>query len=254
MSVRNLVFGSLVALGLFGCSTKTLKEEKLREVKRVAIIGFDLQRQKPVSGGDLLAIALKAKRDGATPRTRTDDGQAEVVYSEFAKQVWDKTKWTVIPLKDIRSRAAYQKVFKSKTEGFQNRPIVHDRFDLLNVPGLLDSFAINTLPAETLKELQADLGVDAIVAVTVEMHLNNNSVFMSMIGQGKMSPFAQATIFMQDARNGERLWLQTVKGEEIEMGEKNLMGMANEAKLNQTYNLAAKSSFEALLKETKVTR
>ena len=53
----NVLISALFALT--SCSSKIVKKERLDQLKTVAIIGLDLEQQKPVSAGDLISVALK---------------------------------------------------------------------------------------------------------------------------------------------------------------------------------------------------
>jgi len=223
-----------LVLTITGCTSKIVKTAELAQVKKVALIGLDVQQQKSVSKGDLLAIATRtASKPGAQPALRTEGAHLEDIYKDTAKKIEQRTGWKVVPLADLKKNAAYQKYFKEKTEGFQNRPIINDRYNLYGAPGVVDSFAVMTTKPERLKEIAADLKVDAVAYATFTVDLNNDSLLASMVGAGEFRPSASTSLFVLDGRTGEKIYMASAKGPQVEKGERNTLGVANEANLNR---------------------
>lgn len=242
----------LSAVLFTGCSGRVLEKDKIKEIKKVAIIGFDFQQQRAVSGSQLLGALMGAKaNDGVEPALRVDSPDAVRAFDEFAQQLKTHFGWQVIPAKEMKANAKYIEIFKSKTEGFQNRPMVNKSFDLLTVAGVLDSFAILTLPKEIQKELQQALRVDSVVFVTLKGNLNNNSFLASMVGKGEFKPFVVTNVQVTDALRDHKVWVENVQGPEVAQGEKNTLGMTDAASLGNTYFQASKLSFESLFEKSR---
>ena len=246
--LRYLVLASILA----GCTSKIVKTEELARVKRVALIGLDVQQQKSVSKGDLLAIATRtATKPGATPALRTEAAHLEAVYRDVAQKLERQTGWKVVPLADLKRNAGYQKYFKEKTEGFQNRPIVNDRYNLYGAPGVVDSFAILTTKPERVKEIATDLKVDAVAYVTFKVDLNNDSMLASLVGEGEFRPSASTSLFVVDARTGEKIYMASAAGPKVEKGAQNTLGVANEELLNRLTAQATASATELVVRDLK---
>lgn len=242
----------VLALALTGCTTKIVKTAELAQVKRVALIGLDVQQQKSVSKGDLLAIATRtASSPQATPMLRSEGAHLEGIYKDVAKKIEQRTGWKVIPLADLKRNAAYQKYFKDKTEGFQNRPMINDRYNLYGAPGVVDSFAVMTTKPERLKEIAADLKVDAVAYATFKVDLNNDSMLASMVGAGEFRPSASTSLFVLDGRTGEKLYMASANGPKVEKGERNTLGVANEDGLNRLTAQATGMATDLVIEDLK---
>lgn len=240
---------------LTACSTKIVKTEDLALVKRVAIVGLDLQQQKAVSGEDLASIALKtAESPKAEPALRAEAPHAADVYKDLAAKIEKQTGWKVLSQESVRANASYTKLFKDKTEGFQNRPMINNRFVVLSPSGILDSFAIQTTKPDRLQQLAKDLKVDALIYATSTVNLNNNSVIMSMVGKGEFKPSANTSVFVIDARTGEKIFMNSAEGPKVAQGERNTLGMADDQKLNLLAKQATAMSMDEVLKELAVKR
>ncbi|WP_413291341.1 hypothetical protein [Bdellovibrio sp. HCB337] len=240
---------ALPLVSLVACTTMKVEKDHVKGVKRVAIVGFDVQQQRPVEGGDLFkALTHQDTSSKAEVKGRTEAAHVAAMYDLLRKKLETDNGWQVMPMDKVKQNKAYQEHFKAKTEGWQNRPIMNDRYNLLQAEGILDSFAIMTTEPEKRKQLQQDLGVDAILYVGIKVDLNNNSALASLVGQGKFSPLATTNLTLIDAAFDTKIWFDgSAQGEPAENNDKNFMGMADAEKLNQLAVKAAESSYKKLL-------
>ena len=221
------------AIVFLGCSSKVVKNDQLKGIKKVAVIGFEMQQQRPVSGGDLFAIAThQNKASGATPTLGTESKYAEQAYKNFSSKLQTKTGWTIVKMEDVRKNPAYMSFLKSKTEGFQNRPMINDRFDLFRPSGIADNFSVMTTEKEKLLQLAKSLGVDAVITATTKVDLNANGVLAAVTGNGEYKPSGSTTIMIKDSLQAENILVASAEGAKVEKGEKNVVGMSNEDNLN----------------------
>ncbi|MEK7356477.1 MAG: hypothetical protein AAB250_08510 [Bdellovibrionota bacterium] len=242
-------------LALAACSTSAIKPDQLAKVEKVAIIGVDIQQQKPVSGGDLLGAALKMNKSSeAIPQAGVPSEHVAGVYQDLAQKLTAKTGWKVMKLDDLRKHPAYVAFFKEKTEGMQNRPIINDRFVLYSAPNVIDTFAIMTTPQERLANLAKDLGVDTIVYAPITVELNNSSMLASLVGKGEFRPSAKLSVVAIDATSGEKIYWQQVEGPKVEKGARNVVGMAPEEQLNQLAREASALSMDQAIEKLSITR
>jgi len=254
-TIKLALLPSLFLIALPACTNKIVKTEELRQVKKVAIIGLDLQQQKSVSGGDLLSLALKTNdANQATPRMRTEAQHAELVYNDLRAKVEQGTGWKVVTLAELAKSPAYAKFFKEKTEGLQNRPLINNRYDLFAPKGILDSWALMTTKTERLKELANELKVDAVIYATSTVNLNNSSMLASMVGKGEFRPSANVSLFVADARTGEKIFMASVEGPKVDKGAKNAVGMADVDQLNMLAHQATGMSLDLVMKDLTLKR
>lgn len=242
----------LTCIGLmaFGCASKIVKTEELKAVKKVAIIGFDLQQQRPVSGSDLLAIVTHSKvSTDASVKMGAESAHVDATYKNMAQELSSKTGWKVTKIEDLRKHPAYVAFVKSKTEGFQNRPIINDRFDLLRPTGVVDNFAVLTTEKEKLTQLAKDLGVDAVVTASTTVNLNANGAFAALTGNGEYKPSGRTTLMVKNATTAENIIMLSGEGPQVETGVKNVAGLTNEENLNKLVVEATGLSVRNVLNE-----
>lgn len=247
MNKLNAILKMIVIAALLStaaCATSKIEKEKIVKIRSAAIIGFDLEQQKPVSAGDLLDIATKNVPTGPNYTPRTESAHVDEAYTNAVKEIQTSQKWKVQSLSDLKNNPAYVRFFKSKTEGFQTAIPIENRFTLYQATGVLDSYAILTTEKEKLAALQKDLGVDALIIVHNKVNLNNSGMMMSLIGKGTFSPSATTTVTIQNA--DEKIYFESVEGSKIKSGEKNFLGMAADEKINILSVRASKSSVEML--------
>ncbi len=231
--MKNLISLSIVLL-FMSCSSKIVKKDRLEQVKTVAIIGLDLEQQRPISGADLVSAALKqGSSNKVVAGVREDSIHMTSVYNDIAEKISRKTGWKVIPLDNVEASKIYAQTFKEKTEGLQSRPFINERFTLFTVPALLDTFAVQNLKADTLKALAQDLRVDAVIVAKSIVRLNNSSMWASIVGQGQFHPSSSITLSVLDSQNAEKIFVESADGPELKSGEKNFVGMASDTRVNE---------------------
>lgn len=244
-----------MALLFFGCAGQQVKPAEIAKVKRVAVVGFDVLQQKSVSGGDLLGLALKGKgAGGAEIKLATVSAHVEPMIADLERSLKSEKGWTVLASAELRKSPRYQALLKSKTEGFQNRPAVPDRYDPFRAAEVLDSWAILSTSADELRLLANELKVDALIVGTATVHLNNSGLFSSLVGDGEYKPKADLTLLLIQGSSGEKIFTKTVEGPAVEKGERNVVGMADDAKLNRLARVATGLSVGLMLKEIPTRR
>jgi hypothetical protein len=242
-----------MALILTACSGGQVKRERLQHVKRVAIVGLDLEQQKPVSGMDLAGLMLGKKGSGsAEHKMAIESAHAEQVYNDLTAKLSRSSGWQVMKQADLKKHPAYTKLFREKTEGMQSRPAVHERYEIYRAPGVLDTWPVMLLEEAQSKALAKELGVDALVYAKAQVNLNNSSLFSSMIGKGEFKPSSNLSLYVTEGVSGEKILVQTTEGPEVEKGASNTMGVADDAKVNALAQQAASLSMDQMFKELKL--
>ena len=251
--MKKLIYFSALAssvLSLMSCSTKIVKKDRLDQIKSVAIVGIDLEQQRPVSTGDLVSVALKqSSTQKVVAGIRVDSIHMKGIYEEVAEKISRKTGWKVIGIDEVRANRAYAQYFKDKTEGFQSRPMINERFDLDTANNVLDTFAVDRLKPEELKSLAQALRVDALVTAKSIVNLNNSSMFASLVGKGEFHPSSTVLLHVLDGSNAEKIFSETFQGPELKEGEKNFIGMAPEKRINEMAKEATALSLDTIVKD-----
>lgn len=244
---------ALTALTLAACSSGTIKPEKLRAVKKAAVIGLDLEQQKAVSGTDLFKIATHQQVTTGQPNhgAAAEAAYLEGIHQDVSAAIGKKTGWKMKSLAEIRATPSYAKLFKEKTEGWQMTGATHERYDLLRAPGLLDMFPLMTTEADRLKAVARDLGVDALVVVKSTINLNNSGVLSSLVGKGEYKPSSNIQMFVIEGLSGEKILVRSMEGPKVEKSVRNVVGMSDQDQLNEKAREATALAMTETLKDLK---
>jgi hypothetical protein len=246
---QKILMALTISILLSACASQ-IKKEEVAKIRRVAVIGFDLQQQRSVSGNDLLGIALgKQHDDKAIVKLANESAHVDPMLTNLQKSLGKDLQWVVIPAGDVKKNSRYQDLYKKKTQGFQNRPAVAERYDSFRAPGVLDSWAILTTEKEVLQAIAQDLKVDALVVGTAQVHLNNSSLLASLVGKGEYKPSADFSLILIQSQSGDHIFTASIQGPKIDEVEKNTLGLADEAKLNKLAQTAVDLSIEKMMKE-----
>jgi lysophospholipid acyltransferase (LPLAT)-like uncharacterized protein len=244
------IFLIFISCFIVSCASQVVKIEELKQIKTVAIVGFSLEQQKSVSGTDLLSIAFKTNEpSGANLVVATDSPRAESAYRKFSTNLSAKTGWKIMPIENLRKNSSYIAYVKSKTEGFQNRPMINDRYDLIKPAGIIDKYSFLMTENKLLADLAKNLGVDAVVASGTKIDLNANGLLASMVGSGEYKPSGTTTVVIKDAKTGDNLVMMSAEGPQVEKGEKNTLGISDEDNLNKLVLEATNLSVEKTMKD-----
>jgi hypothetical protein len=177
---------------------------------------------------------------------------ATEMYKNLAQKLEKEKGWKVIPLEQLISNPAYAQVYKSKTEGWQNRPFTDDKSEMFHAKGVLDTFAIQTLDPAALQKLKLDLKVDAVVSARLDVRLNSNGALASLVGAGEYKPSASMFFNVKDLKDDKYVWMDSnVQGEEVKEGSHNFLGLTEESKLNKLVIEAANSTYDQLFENYK---
>jgi hypothetical protein len=243
----------ILLLGLAACSTMKVDSAKMQNIKSVAVVGFDLVQQQPVSKMDLLKIATHVKTSsGPGVGTRNDQEHVAEAYDMIVAKLAAEKGFQVVQRADLVSNPAYAALFKKRTEGLTSKSLVPDRYTLYSAPKVLDSFDVSTLTPEEKSNLQSALKVDAIIVVKSIVDLNFSGLWASLIGQATMSPAATSTVSMVDCRTGEEIWSDNhAVGEPVENSEKSFLGMAEDKKVNALAKQAVANSLDSAFQRIK---
>ncbi len=256
---KQSILVSVITLALLsGCAHTKIEKDKISSIRKVAIIGFDVQQQKAVGMGDLLAIATKSKEASKAQLAIGEEAKHVIdIYNDLRSQIEKDTSWQVLPLNQIQTNPVYVALYKEKTEGFQMRPQINDRMTLLQAPQILDTFAARLTKEESLQGLQKALGVDALIIAGVQVQLYKGGIIYtikSMFGKAELEPQAVTNLTLLEPRSNTSIWSESnALGEPAKSNEKTFLGLAQDEVVNRLSVQAARNSFDTLLKQYKET-
>ncbi len=183
----------LLALGFTACGMfKVLEKntEAVGRIKKVAIVAMSMSQPAPRQLGiDISKGSIGGSAGGST--ITENSPQAEKVYLELQSQLGKKPGWKVMTLEEVKANPGYKFAFDSTMKGWQNKMPGSEENRNYTVEGIMDVDGTRILGPKGRDELLKALKVDAILSISVNVKLNENS-FM-----GIGSRFPQARLAFQ---------------------------------------------------------
>ncbi|MBY0469782.1 hypothetical protein K2X30_01350 [bacterium] len=231
------------------CSTIKVERDRVEEIRRVAVVGFDVKQEVPPGLEGLF---------GSSPKPDTPFAQTKVLgfaeerdhssrmYSELEKQLQKELKWQIKDRRAVADQAIYKKLFEKNTQGLQNRPIVNENIQIYGTTGILDAWPIQRMSSSERQQLCKDLGVDAIVVADINVAVRNGGGLKKLIGAGDFKPQATLVFSVYTADRNEPVWQDSAARGEEEEGTGHMLGITNQKALDQKTVLAAQSAYQKL--------
>jgi hypothetical protein len=213
------------------CTTMKINADRLAKVKTVAVVGFSVNQETTPGLTDLFRGKTK---DAQFAKIQNAATHATEMYKNLVARLEKEQGWKVLKIDQLASHPAYKEVYKTKTEGWQGRPMIDGKTELFQAQGILDTFAIHSAEKPLLEKLKKDLKVDAIVIANLNVRLNNTASLASLVGVAEYKPNVNMSFVVNDLLQDEAAWFDyDVKGPQIEQGSKNFLGMTEESKITQ---------------------
>lgn len=159
----------LLALAV-GCSA-SVNVKRMTPVKRVAVIGFSLEKEEPQAEGMAALVNLAQK---AASGDFFGSAQAAWGYELVRQRLGDGTGWTIIPMAEVAASPIYQKLAKEK-EGTISA--LNKLGGLASPDGVMDHFTALDLDTDERRMLMKELKVDALMSLGTRIReLNTVSI------------------------------------------------------------------------------
>lgn len=136
---------------LSSCSSVTINKEKLKGIKKVAIVGFGVFK----TIDDVITMV-----SDSTLSAKEKENLTLKFYTALGMRISQNLNWKVVPHKDFKSNKLYQELYQKYNGESKMRLMMGNPLELSNVmipPGFSAMTAIER------KQLCKELGVDAII-------------------------------------------------------------------------------------------
>lgn len=244
-----IVLTLTVLLSACASMTKVTKQDvALSQVKKVAIIGFSVTYIEPEKSkfAQLVDTAkvLTGNDDKPQYGENTDVG---ILYQDFVAKIQKETPWQVLPTAQMASNASYKKIYKSGTEGLQIRPPITKDATVLRPTQILDAGAFVMMKPEQKAQIVKDLGVDAVMIVSIISSMETEGGLKKYIGMAEYRPRAQVNIEMIDAQSQKPVWQDSWAWGKGDKAVQSTLNIADNKELMEQVKIAVRYGFDDLL-------
>lgn len=235
--MKNLFF-ALIFLELCACSSLKTKERnqvQIDSIKKVAIIAYTVEEPSPVEIGFDLAAGLTG-RDTGTMITQYDP-HIDKMYDQLGLKLKENLKWQVLDKNTMVKNSTYVEVYKKTMDGWQNKTPPPQGYFKYNIKEIMDDQSVRIMGLTNRDKLIQELGVDALVMVKVQVHLDGTTV----MGIGNRYPKSMVSWSIYKSGIETPVWFETVMSE----AAKDSVGKTNAFDVPKMQKLAIQTSAEA---------
>ncbi len=191
----------LLIFMLTGCASLVAQKDEalVSEVKKVAIVAISAdQPTSAIQVGGLLS---------------QPSSHVTQMYNSLRKNLSKNMGWKVLDIKRVQSNSGYRSAYKDTMEGFQNKSPMGSGRLRYGAPQIMDIDSPRILGEGGRDKLIQALGVDAIVAVRVNVHLKS----FTIMGIGSRKPQARVSFYLYKRGHPNPIWFDgNIDGEVAE--------------------------------------
>lgn len=215
MKLQNVQLTAIfMAIALGGCATARFDAEKNHQVKKLAILGIEIQQQQPTDNlGIKKLMSLKEmKRVGDTDELQE---MSKNIFNDIAGQIQKKTGWTVVSHEKMLSNPEYSAKVNQKMSGARLTSMTGQGYEIVTVKGELDAYAFKALTHEERAKLARALGADAFAIVTIYEQIDQPWLSLGHIsGDAEFTFWARSNMDVYGLQSDEPIWrTQNVDGD-----------------------------------------
>ena len=176
--LRSTVFSGSLMFLLSACGsiqTRSQDSQALAQVHKVAVVAFSVLEPAPAQIGLNLGSGKVEGQQGGSI-IPASDATVDDMLAKLSAQFKTKMNWQVISPNDLVKKPGYKKAYEATMVGWHNKMPPGAGQTKMVVKNFMDFDSARILDVEGRNQLIRDLGVDAIVAAQVNVHLNANTV------------------------------------------------------------------------------
>jgi len=241
---------AIAALALLtsACASVTpkLDAERAKNVRKVAIVAFELQQKKATDNLGLGKLkSLKEGEDGSSKEMVT---MATNVLNQFAGQLQKKTNWNVMPIKDMIANPEYKQTLSAKMSGLHAISTASDKMDSVYPVGVLNVAVFRQLSLEERAKLAKALGVDAVIELSIVNSMDQSMYsFGHLTGDADFALTARANVLVYGMQSEDPIWLQYVTGETTQKSDSLPESLSKREKMSRLGEEASQSAIRKLI-------
>ena len=250
-NLKNILLGTILIFSMVACGTiGTVKDtERLKNVKRVAIISFEIQQDQPKDSLGLGSIAKGGDMMKTFAEKPEIKNMAKDVYQILAESVEKSLGVKTLKYRRMVAHPQYKTVYNKKMKGIRHQTFVPNGVEVIYANGILDASNFRSLSLEGRRELARKLGVDAFIEYQAYQHIDQGFGFGNLTGEGDFKYKTRSNFRMFGLDSEEPIWqLQNVDGEQSR-DSSDIKGKSQVFKQGEIGKESAILSIEALFQE-----
>lgn len=214
--MKSVLVLSLAILASCAAFKPKLDSQRAKEVKKLAIIGFEIHQQQPTDNLGLNAFKDAINNNG-TQNSPEYQRMAKSIYLDLANKIEAKTKWSVLRYDQVAMNKAYAQYVKAKMEGARSTSLTGNNSELIHLKGILDVYAFRKMTPAQRAEMAKALGVDAIAEFTLSQQIDQPWLSIGHItGHGSFEYQSRSNLMVYGQSSEEPLWqVQNISGDSV---------------------------------------
>lgn len=208
-------------LSIVSCSSLVDKVEKkdLAQVKKVAIIGFTVDRAQPNSGASIFMkmLGMDGGSSGNLNITPTEDDQSNAAYALISSSLSNRMKVDVMPQAEVAKNNLIKMYFDKKNNVVQSgASFLRKGYERFEAKGIPQVYNVKTDRGEIM-EICKSLKVDAVVFVQIYSHLDTPGIWT--LGIGRIGSETDVSLVMFNGTNQDFSVVLNQRGDLYKMGD-----------------------------------
>lgn len=224
--MKRLIFMTGLMALMVSCSTLVDKVEKDKNkgIRKVAIVGFHFDRERPTDGVDIAKrlLGFGDKGEMIFNVTPAEDSNANHAYSLISKRLQERMNVEVLTHGEVANNSLIKQYFAKKNDKVQLGVLpIRDTYDRYEAKGIPMGYFI---PKEdkNLKELCKSLKVDAIVFVQAAAHLDKPGIWT--LGIGRLGSETDVSVTMWNAEAKDFTLVLNERGDLYKFSDVSVVG------------------------------
>ncbi|MCB0378030.1 MAG: hypothetical protein KDD33_06020 [Bdellovibrionales bacterium] len=243
---KNILMSSaLVFLCSCAAFAPKLDKERAKQVRKVAILSFEIIQAQPKDALGLSQIGSMERRSDSKPFK----DMAEAIYKDLSKAIQTSTGWEAIGLSQLRNSDRYAKLYQQKMTGLRMTSIVPENSEIVFVNGVLDNANFRRLDFKDKVALAKSVGADAFAEYVGFQRIDQGFSIGNLVGEAEFSFITRSNLMVYGFDSEEPVWrIQNIDGPSSEKSgtlpkEVKILG-----RLSTLGRESAKNSIEKLVK------
>ena len=207
-----------------------VEKDKLATVKKVAIVGFTMDRANPKDAASVLKRILKIGTDDKGMTVAVDlvhDEKADYAYSLVSKRLSERLNVSVLPQKEVMANKTIARLFAKKDEKIQMGVTPnYANYERLEAKGIPQPYYVRNEGPAVLQELCKELKVDAVMFVTTTAHTDSPGIWT--LGIGRVGAESDLAVQMYQPEIKEYTLVLNQRGDTVKFGNITFFGGVEE--------------------------
>ena len=238
-----------LALIVSGCSTLNVQKDQVAKVKTVAVVGFSIIQDVPVTPTISLAFGSKdnSMSSGFNGALCENRSHAQLIEKNLTDHLAKDMGWKLVDAVVVQKSPIIDQTLQWQHSNGRPLQMIPSKTKCYTDENIPEAFAFERKSLEERRQVMKDLGVDAVIVAQVRVELENSSI-LSIVGGAEYQPRSTLNFAVYNAEQEDPIWRDTwARGEPEEKGIVAWMGFTNNDKLTAKIVSSSQSAFDKLV-------